>query len=105
MKKSFLVILIMVVFLTSCGRLQDGKKDTEAAKGATVDLAEEGVSVQEKEEPAPEQASEATSANEETDAAEDSNNVHTLQVMIADNCLEEWSQSEDGSWDETITKL
>lgn len=33
------------------------------------------------------------------------NKVNTMQVMIADNYLDEWSQSETGVWDESVIRL
>ena len=62
------------------------------------------------ESPAPEmleseKSEEGTNAAEGTEATENINEVNILQVMIADNYLDEWSESETGIWDESVIRL
>ena len=111
MRKSFLVILIMIVFLTSCGKAEDGHSDLEGTIVTEQASTEENEKADDKESIEPEkvtedsEAAEGTNAVEGTEATENSNEVNVLQVLIADNYLDEWSQSETGMWDESVIRL
>ena len=111
MRKSFLAILIMLVFLTSCGKAEDGHSDLEGTIVTEQASTEENEKADDKESIEPEkvtedsEAAEGTNAVEGTEATENSNEVNVLQVLIADNYLDEWSQSETGMWDESVIRL
>lgn len=99
MKKNFLVIFIMIIFLTSCGKIQDENTNLEGTTVTEQDSTEEIETVDEKEDVGEEESTEAA------DKAEDINKVNTMQVLIADNYLEEWTQGETGMGDESVTRL
>lgn len=105
MKKNFLVILIMIVFLTSCGKTHDEHSDIEETVVTEQASAEENEKVDDKEGIGTEKLAEGSEATEGTDEEVKNNKVNIMQVMIADSYLDEWSQTEIGMWDESGIRL
>jgi len=127
MKKSIFLIFIIVVFLTSCGRAQGENSDFEETIATEQSSKEEKENMYEKETLESEgvtegagvtEAADATTDTEEVtdmaasadtteaaDTAESVSQVKVMQILIADNFLDEWSQSETGMWDESVIKL
>lgn len=99
MKKSLLVILLMMVFLTACGKTQNEHSGLEGTTVTEQILTEENDEADDKEGIASEEVTEGS------DATENNNKVNIMQVMTADNYLDEWSETETGMWDESVIKL
>ena len=105
MKKSVLVIFIMIVFLTACGKTHDEYSDIEETTVTEQASADENEKVDDKEGIESKEVTEGSEATEDTDTEAKNNKVNIMQVMIADNYLDEWSESETGLWDESVIKL
>lgn len=99
MKKSFLIVLIMIIFLTACGKTNDEHSDREETTTGEQASAEGNEQVDDKEDVESEETAEGALSEAKN------NKANTMQVMIADNYLDEWSQSETGVWDESVTRL
>lgn len=99
MKNYFLVIVIMIVFLTSCGKIHNEHSDLEGTAVMEQASAEENEMVDD------EKGNELNKVTEGSGATENNNKVNIIQVMIADNYLDEWSQNETGMWDESVIRL
>ena len=101
MKKLFLLVFIMTVFLSSCGKTQNVNSELEGTTITEQDSIQETENTDNKED----LESETEIEIEILDTTELINNTNIMQVLIADNYLDEWSQSETGMWDESVTKL
>lgn len=85
--KRLTAILLMIASLTACGGEKEEKlwSQGEKAQESFEEVAAEGEPKQE-------------------DSPNEKSNVVPLEVLLADQYLEEWSETESGEWDETYTK-
>jgi len=83
MKKAFLLICLTTAFLTSCGKNPDDNSPLEETVVTEQDLPEEDADDKE--------VVESVEEPEATDESESATKLNLIQILTADNYLDEWS--------------